>query len=279
VVGISTFSAAPPACEGSDLQWSVSAQNATSYRWEVDLGNGFQTLSAGNGVSGVDGPSLILTNAGSEWHTALLRCVVSGACGEVVSPSAAVYLNGTPVITAQPQDIQVCSGGSLSLNVQAEGNGIAYHWQLRNAEGIFEPPLNEPPFQGTQSAVLTVEAVAEVQGFVLQCVVSGCGISLVSDTARISILENNPVYIPNAFSPDGDLVNPVWQAYTEGNPQMETLIYNRWGELLHSWKGIDGFWDGTYLQAPVQEGIYVYRIAVETECETRKYMGNFQLLR
>ncbi len=52
--------------------------------------------------------------------------------------------------------------------------------------------------------------------------------------------------IPNAISPNGDLINDVWNiGLKELYPQMEVKIFNRWGELV--WKSEKGYpipWDG-----------------------------------
>ncbi len=70
-----------------------------------------------------------------------------------------------------------------------------------------------------------------------------------------------PVMIPNAFTPDGDLVNnsfkPVWY---ESIP-FEMWIYNRWGELIHYGYEYDGDWDGTNQNGElVPDGVYIWRI-------------------
>jgi gliding motility-associated-like protein len=126
---------------------------------------------------------------------------------------------------------------------------------------------------------LTIQAVNEANGLVLQCAISGCGSTLLSDTAKINILENDPVYIPNAFTPDEDQVNPEFKIYTAGNPKFTAMIYNRWGELLFEWKDKALGWDGSYLNTPVADGVYVYRVQVETACESRTYMGTLSLFR
>jgi gliding motility-associated-like protein len=52
--------------------------------------------------------------------------------------------------------------------------------------------------------------------------------------------------IPNAISPNGDLINDVWNiGMKELYPQMEIKIFNRWGEIV--WKSDKGYprpWDG-----------------------------------
>jgi gliding motility-associated-like protein len=53
--------------------------------------------------------------------------------------------------------------------------------------------------------------------------------------------------IPNAISPNGDLINDVWHIdYNELYPDMEVSILNRWGRTV--WKSAKGYpdpWDGT----------------------------------
>jgi gliding motility-associated-like protein len=52
--------------------------------------------------------------------------------------------------------------------------------------------------------------------------------------------------IPNAISPNGDLINDVWNiGMKELYPNMEIKIFNRWGEIV--WKSERGYpipWDG-----------------------------------
>lgn len=276
---INNFSASPPVCEGESAQFSVSASNATSYQWEINTGNGFAPLNNGNGVLGANTAVLSLDPVGNQFHTALFRCVVSGVCGEVSSTSASLFVNSLPAFIKQPDDLSVCSGSTLQLEARSSGEGISYAWQLKDENGEFVPLEEGGIFSGSNSPVLTIQAVNEANGLVLQCAISGCGSTLLSDTAKINILENDPVYIPNAFTPDEDQVNPEFKIYTAGNPTFTAMIYNRWGELLFEWKDKTLGWDGNYLNAPVSDGVYVYRVQVETACESRTYMGTLSLFR
>ena len=53
--------------------------------------------------------------------------------------------------------------------------------------------------------------------------------------------------IPNAISPNGDLINDVWNiGMIELYPSMEVKIFNRWGQSIwRSEKGYPRPWDGT----------------------------------
>jgi gliding motility-associated-like protein len=71
------------------------------------------------------------------------------------------------------------------------------------------------------------------------------------------------IYVPNVFTPNQDNKNEVFRVLYSGIFDMEVKIYDRWGELIHSWKGLDGFWDGTFKGVPVKEDVYVYYIVAK----------------
>jgi gliding motility-associated-like protein len=78
------------------------------------------------------------------------------------------------------------------------------------------------------------------------------------DTLRIEVIrgKDNPILIPNAFSPNGDMLNEIFRPHLYSFEELVSLkIYNRWGELIY--EGTDG-WDGTYMDKPVQMGAYMY---------------------
>ena len=70
------------------------------------------------------------------------------------------------------------------------------------------------------------------------------------------------VYVPNAFTPDGDGINDHFLPVLSGDVQLvEFLIFNRWGELIHNTLNA---WDGTYQNARVQDGVYSYRVKTKS---------------
>lgn len=67
------------------------------------------------------------------------------------------------------------------------------------------------------------------------------------------------VFIPSAFSPNGDGLNDVFQPV--GNVDLLTMqVYNSWGELLYQNTPEQFTWNGTYLNAPAPRGQYYYVI-------------------
>lgn len=68
-------------------------------------------------------------------------------------------------------------------------------------------------------------------------------------------------YIPNAFSPNGDGVNDLFQAYaTCGFIDYDLQIFNRWGELLYHSRIPEDGWDGRANGRTVSQGVYTYSI-------------------
>lgn len=89
------------------------------------------------------------------------------------------------------------------------------------------------------------------------------------DTARVEVKVDTLIpdlFIPNAFSPNGDGLNDNFGAQffnKSGYQIVDFRIFNRWGEaiyvVLH--KTASG-WDGTYNGKPADAGVYYYYIKV-----------------
>ena len=88
------------------------------------------------------------------------------------------------------------------------------------------------------------------------------------DTAytRITIEEETTLYVPNAFTPNGDGINDLFNIYGIGISSGTMSIFNRWGQMIYTtdqpekgWNGQDG-----RTGSMCQLGVYVYRIDVIT---------------
>ena len=85
--------------------------------------------------------------------------------------------------------------------------------------------------------------------------INGC-----SSTAWVNINYNAVVYVPNAFIPDANGINDVFQVYGGNIKEMECLIFNRWGELICTLRSTSDFWDGTYRGKQCQDGTYTWKL-------------------
>lgn len=84
------------------------------------------------------------------------------------------------------------------------------------------------------------------------------------DTVNLRFEEcaNFKMYVPNAFTPNRDINNPVFRPFVvEGScctvRDYEMKIYSRWGELLFDSYELAQGWDGTYLNEFAQQGVYL----------------------
>ena len=95
-----------------------------------------------------------------------------------------------------------------------------------------------------------------------------------------------PIYIPTAFSPNGDGRNDRF-VISSGLPfQIGAYrIYNRWGGLVYEAKDfssldIQRFWDGRYASRSANTGLYVYQIEVfDATGEQQLLHGEVMLVR
>jgi len=114
-------------------------------------------------------------------------------------------------------------------------------------------------------------SVATVNG----CVDTVCQTIIIND---IFIL-----YVPNAFTPDGDGINDFFFPVVSGIDPLtyEFMIFNRWGELIFESQNQAVTWDGTHKGLMSQEDVYVWKIKVKDAIrgEKHEYIGHVTLLK
>lgn len=110
-----------------------------------------------------------------------------------------------------------------------------------------------------------------------------------STTAKVVVDRYVPVYIPNAFSPNGDGVNDTYRVY--GRKEVVSFtdfaIFNRWGQQVYILDGpvgpqdINWGWDGTTQEGRLHEqGVYVFTITVTfVNGSTKAFKGDLVLMR
>ncbi|HRD40580.1 MAG TPA: gliding motility-associated C-terminal domain-containing protein, partial [Bacteroidia bacterium] len=58
--------------------------------------------------------------------------------------------------------------------------------------------------------------------------------------------EDFGIYVPNAFTPNSDGLNDVFQPKGFGVVDYELFVFDRWGEKVFSTKKFEEGWDGTF---------------------------------
>ncbi|HLP12600.1 MAG TPA: PKD domain-containing protein [Flavobacteriales bacterium] len=91
------------------------------------------------------------------------------------------------------------------------------------------------------------------------------------------------LYVPNAFTSDGDGVNDVFHPVLQGEVEntYELFIFNRWGTLIFYSNNKAIGWNGLHNDMMSKEDVYVWKIRVKSSLdgENKVFMGHVTLLK
>jgi gliding motility-associated-like protein len=201
--------------------------------------------------------SIVLTANGAVNYTWYPASGLSSQIGAVVtaSPSTTTtyQITGTSVYgcvgygevtvtvyqTPQPSisdSTYLCLGESLTLNA---GRFDGWHWYLWS--------------DGSSNQKLIVDQPGL---YWVKVANPGCYI-----TDTIIVNQCTELWVPNAFTPNGNFVNDVFQAKASTEFEYFNMtIWSRWGELIFETNNIHIGWDGTFKGDMCPEGVYVWVI-------------------
>lgn len=166
-------------------------------------------------------------------------------------------------------DFEVDSILKLNTPINIQNNSqdeISWNWNFGNQTySILESPTPVYSFENTYTILLEV-----ANNF-------GC-----TDTAskKIQAIDNLILYIPNSFSPNGDLKNDIFRVSILNEVEFEANIYNSFGAKLFSTTDKNQGWDGKYKGQVLQEDTYIITLFA-TDVFGRVYKKNksFNLIR
>lgn len=99
----------------------------------------------------------------------------------------------------------------------------------------------------------------------------------------IFIDEDLAVYIPNAFTPNDDNINDVFNVKGVGLKAegYYMQIFDRWGTLVYATKDINNGWDGTVKGQKAADGVYTYTLRVfkNNSAVKKEFQGHVNLLK
>lgn len=89
------------------------------------------------------------------------------------------------------------------------------------------------------------------------------------------------LYVPNTFTPDSDEFNNEFGAVHECTlEEFEMIIYNRWGQQIFVSYDSKTYWDGTFNQKTVPDGVYTYIIKYSVDhVHTKVLTGHVNILK
>jgi gliding motility-associated-like protein len=86
---------------------------------------------------------------------------------------------------------------------------------------------------------------------------------VISLSNEVEIIPAALLYIPNAFTPNGDGLNDTFGGKGEGITDYNLQIFNRWGNLIFESNDMKNQWDGNYHNEIAPIGVYVYKISAK----------------
>ena len=102
-----------------------------------------------------------------------------------------------------------------------------------------------------------------------------------TDTLLVTIDCPPTIYVPNAFTPNQDEINPLFRAYGTNIKEYKMEIFDRWGRLIHTLHSLTEGWDGTINGAQAPIGQYVYKVTYQNflKVDDVYVIGGFNLIR
>lgn len=180
----------------------------------------------------------------------------------------------TTILVSQPTftvdagpDKSVVKGYTTDLMAIPSVTGN-YTYQWSPPETVSNPFVYAVIVKPTETTTYTITIVNQA---------NGC---TATDEVVVEVLPNPFLFIPNAFSPNGDgFNNTIFPIPGDGVTINSFRIYNRWGQMVHD-GSIKLPWDGTFNGEPCPVGVYSYYCEYTTldGFESRK-QGTILLLR
>ncbi len=83
------------------------------------------------------------------------------------------------------------------------------------------------------------------------------------DSIRIRVVEKASIYVPSAFTPNGDGLNDLLRPIGVGYAQINYFrVYNRWGEQVYYTTKFKEGWNGVWKGTPADTGVYFWVLSI-----------------
>ena len=206
-------------------------------------------------------PTVVVEPGGNNEYTV----TVSDQCGQVLSNDIEIEVQDVDAIFS----FEYLS--DLDVQFYATSNDscadCTYNWSFGDGTYIVEPDPAHT-FDGLDQYAVALTVINEL----------GC-----SRTEYSVVHPPVSIYIPNAFTPDGDGINDVWKIEANGVLTFEVLVFNRWGDLVWTSKDQNQAWTGGRSNGGeyfLEDGVYNYLIKYTgVDGDAQKRAGSLSLMR
>lgn len=179
--------------------------------------------------------------------------------------SSTISVHEPPVADISNYDQNLCKGKTFTVSTTPAPR---YEYSWNPPQYFFEN--NNPQVQG----------IAQKSGYI-HLLVNNQWECVARDSLYIYAGPCCDVFMPDAFTPNGDGINDIYTPIDIQQHQVvEFMIANRWGEIVYQSKEQGAGWDGTYKTQQLPVGTYHYFIRyICYGDEANEKKGNFILLR
>ncbi len=240
-------SANPFICPNDTAQ--LKASGALSYTW---------TPAAGLSNSLVSNPKA--------FPVTTTKYKVTGTAGTCIGSDSVLVTVYPAAKGTVSKDTVIVSGASLTISASG---GSSYYWTpAASLSSANSPDPTATPSVTTTYRVLITDS-------------NGCrAIDTVTVTIENDLCSGNAVYIPSAFSPNGDGENDLLYVRGICIKDLTFIIYDRWGEKVFETTSVNTAWDGTFRGQKLNEAVFAYTISATLYSGTQiNKKGNVTLLR
>jgi len=173
-----------------------------------------------------------------------------------------VSTSRTPAtVTVLPQlTVPVVEVDSIGVNT------IRFKWNAIPGATGYEVSIDggntwTTPSSGAQGTEHIVTGLKPVQEVTLIVKVKGCEDKLSDPVSAVTLTDG--IYIPNAFSPNGDGLNDVLKVYGAVISEVHFMVFNQWGEKVFESNDQSVGWDGFYKSKAQPSGVYIYVVKLK----------------
>lgn len=220
---------------------------------------------SGSGIT-TEAPTPVLPLNGLNETKTFYAVEDNGVCPAVNSDSVTITVNQTPTVTLGGP-YQLFADETVVLDGSVSPASSTITWS--DPTDLSDPNSTDPTFFGS-------DANAGVNTMVLTADNNGC---INSASTIITVLK--PIKIPNAFTPNGDLLNDSWEIEgLETYPNATLEVFNRWGSPVYKDVGTIDWWTGYRggEAMPVATYYYILDLGIADD-ESDRYQGSVTLVK
>jgi gliding motility-associated-like protein len=256
------LSGCSPLCVDFTQQASISAGINSQYIWSYGDGNN------GNGAN-VSNCYTNNTIYDPLRRNVTLTVVSDKGCSTTVTKPNYITVYPLPVaaFTPVPNETSVLDPIVYFQN-QSLGSD-SWLWNFGEAINKGDTVAQNPYYTYKDTGIYVVTLISANQW--------GC-----KDTTeeKVKIIGDFAFFIPNTFTPNGDLYNETFFGKGYGIKEYTFQIFDRWGLLLFETNVLNEGWNGKYQGSDCQQDTYVYQVKI-TDIFDKKhlYRGHVNLIR